>query len=99
MKTSVVNIVHTPNYDIYIGRPGRGLSGMFGNPFKVGRDGDRNQVVEKYRKYFYEKIEKDAVFKAEVQKLKGKRLGCFCSPLRCHGEVFVEYLDKDAPVG
>ena len=94
MKTSVVNILYEI-HDIYIGRPGRGAAGIFGNPFKIGRDGNRDQVIEKYRKYFHEKLESDPVFKKEVQKLKGKRLGCFCKPMSCHGDVIAEYLDKE----
>jgi hypothetical protein len=94
MSTRVVNMIHEI-HDIYIGRPGRGHSGLFGNPFRVGRDGSRDEVIEKFRTYFYERIGKDPVFKAEVLKLKGKRLGCFCSPLRCHGDIIVEYLERD----
>ena len=59
-------------YDVYIGRPS-----VFGNPFTIGKDGDRKEVVEKYRFYFENKIENDDDFLLRVMSLKGKRLGCF----------------------
>lgn len=94
MRTRVVNALKE-RYDVYIGRPGRGLAGPFGNPFKVGRDGTREECIEKYRAYFYEKLEEDSEFKKAVLELKGRTLGCFCAPLKCHGEVIAEYLESD----
>ncbi|PIW12451.1 MAG: hypothetical protein COW35_01440, partial [Candidatus Infernicultor aquiphilus] len=32
------------NYDVYIGRPSK-----WGNPFTIGKDGTRSEVIEKYR--------------------------------------------------
>ena len=92
-KTTVVNMLRS-EYDVYIGRPGRGLAGTFGNPFKVGKDGSREEVIEKFRVYFKDRIEKDPAYKKAVEALRGKRLGCFCAPLSCHGTVYVEYLEK-----
>src|SRR6266545_1014886 len=34
---------------IYVGRPT-----AFGNPFELGRDGDRDEVVERYRRWLAE---------------------------------------------
>ena len=82
------------DYDTYIGRAGFGEEGDFGNPFVIGKDGDRDTVIEKFKFYFYERIKRDPVFKADVKKLKGKVLGCFCKPKRCHGDVIAEYLDS-----
>jgi len=89
MKTRVVNALKE-RYDVYIGRPGRGLAGPFGNPFKVGRDGAREECIEKYRAYFYKRLEEEPEFKKAVLELKGKVLGCFCKPfLACHGDIIV----------
>jgi len=85
--TTLVNIKHKNAYDVYIGR-----ASIFGNPFLIGRDGTRKQVVEKYREYFYNKL-KDPIFAGKVSLLKGKILGCFCAPLSCHGDVIIEYLE------
>ncbi len=87
--TKVVNLRHD-KYEIYIGR-GRGS--IFGNPFVIGIDGTREEVIEKYRVYFNEKVTNDINFKKEVLKLKNKILGCFCAPLKCHGSI-AEIIEK-----
>lgn len=69
------------HYDVYIGRPSK-----WGNPFVVGKDGTREQVVEKYRKYLLSR--KDLL--DSIGELKGKILGCWCSPQVCHGDVLAE---------
>lgn len=86
--TKVVN-VHCQAYDVFIGRPT-----IFGNPFKIGKDGTRAEVIAKYRTRFYNMI-LDSDFRQSVSALKGKTLGCFCSPQPCHGDVIVEYLEGE----
>ena len=66
---------------VYIGRPSK-----FGNPFVIGKDGDRDQVIAKYRDWIATKPE---LIEAAKTKLKGKDLVCFCSPKSCHGDVLV----------
>jgi hypothetical protein len=44
-KTSVVHYKKDA-YDIYVGRPSK-----FGNPFVIGKDGTRQEVVNKYREW------------------------------------------------
>ena len=74
----------------YVGRPT-----IFGNPFKIGQDGDRDQVIEKFRGYFQERLEKDAKFKTQVDKLKdAPALVCWCAPARCHADVLAEYIQQ-----
>ena len=89
MNTRVVN-KYKDNYDVYIGRPS-----VFGNPYIEGEDGNRNEVIEKFRIYFYNRIEKDEKYKEKVLSLKGKKLGCFCKPRSCHGDIYVEYLENE----
>ena len=84
-KTRVVN-VHSEKYDIYIGR-----GSIWENPFRIGFDGDRFEVIEKYRKYL---SSKDKKFIKKLHELKGKKLGCHCAPLPCHGDVLKELIDK-----
>jgi len=86
--TTVVNL-RNDEYDVYIGRPS-----IFANPFKIGPDGGREMVIEKFKVYFLDKIEKDGNFRQAVLQLRGKRLGCFCYPLSCHGSVIAEWLDS-----
>jgi hypothetical protein len=93
MKTTVVNI-HCDEYDVYIGRAGRGQSGYFGNPFPLMDKSARGSTLEKYRDYFYKRIGTDPEFREKVHSLKGKRLGCFCKPHPCHGDIITEYLES-----
>jgi hypothetical protein len=87
-QTKVVNIRHEKG-DVYIGR-----SGPFGNPYVLGQDGDRAEVIRLFRAYFYARLGLDPEWKAKVDSLKGKSLICHCVPLDCHGAVIAEYLDK-----
>lgn len=74
------------HFDVYIGRP----SG-FGNPFIVGRDGTRDEVIAKHREYMYNNPELMETARA----LKGKVLGCYCwSDQPCHGDVLIEIADR-----
>jgi hypothetical protein len=69
-------------FDVYVGRPSK-----WGNPFKIGVDGNRDEVIEKYRQMLIHTPN----FAAEVrQKLRGKVLGCWCAPKPCHGDVLLE---------
>ena len=73
----------TSSYDVYIGRPSK-----WGNPFAIGRDGSREEVIKKYREW----IQKQPELMATLPELRGKVLGCWCAPLPCHGRVLVELL-------
>jgi len=37
----------------------------------------------------------DWKYRAEVEKLRGKKIACWCTPLECHGDVYVEYFEGD----
>lgn len=74
-------------------------STKFGNPYRIKQDGGdytRHESVEKYREWFYNKIENDPDFKQAVEDLEGETLGCWCTPKACHGDVIVAYLEKHA---
>lgn len=90
--TSVVNI-RVANYDVYIGRAGHGHDGYFGNPFVLTPVISRISVLTKYEKWFYERLGSDLVFRKRIHDLKGKTLGCFCSPKLCHGHIIADYLN------
>jgi hypothetical protein len=70
------------NKDIYIGRPSK-----YGNPFEIGKDGTREEVVSKYRIWLYNKIGSSEITIDELVDMKDKNLVCWCAPLRCHGDV------------
>lgn len=81
----VVNLKYE-NCDIRICRPGQ-----WGNPFRIGRDGTREETIEKYRKW----ILMQPMLLAQLYILKDKRLGCWCKPLPCHGDVLVEMVENN----
>ena len=83
MKTRVVHREKSP-FDIYIGRPSK-----WGNPFEIGKDGSRKEVIAKYKEY----IESNPDLKMSLCELKGKVLGCWCKPLPCHGDILAEMCD------
>lgn len=83
-QTIVVN-KYQNKYDIYIGRGSK-----WGNPFNIGKDGNREEVIQKYEMYLLNNFE----LMSSLPKLKGKVLGCFCKPKACHGDILAKYANK-----
>jgi len=71
---------------VYIGRPSR-----WGNPYVIGKDGTREQVIDKYVKYI---LLNPALYFAAKHELRGKDLVCFCSPLACHGDILLRIANE-----
>ena len=65
---------------VYVGRPSK-----WGNPYRVGHDGDRATVIAKYRRYLVQRP--DLI--AALPELTGKQLGCWCKPAPCHADVLI----------
>ena len=80
----VVNLKVENVIGVYIGRGGK-----WGNPFVIGRDGSRADVVRKYEEYARKKFSRE-----ELLELKGATLKCFCKPLACHGDVLVKLIEE-----
>ncbi len=76
----MTKVVHCKreNYNVYIGRGSK-----WGNPYKIGKDGTRGEVITKYETYIMNKPE----LLADIHELRGKVLGCYCKPKACHGDV------------
>ncbi len=94
--TRVINIKKHPDYEHvkstskyeYIGR-----GSYWGNPYSMFEEGDaREEVIRKF-KYDFDFDKFPNKNKAEVYKLAGKRLGCFCKPAVCHGDVLADFLN------
>ena len=77
---------NTPRNVVYIGRPSK-----WGNPFVIGRDGNREQVISKYRNYL---LNSPDLLK-QIGELHGKDLVCYCAPNACHGDVLIEMVDRN----
>ncbi len=89
--------------NIYIGRGGvvfidgkryPQTNSPFANPYKIGKDGTRDDVIEKYKTLIEQKISEDKEFKSSIKKLKGKNLGCWCKPEPCHGDILFQIANK-----
>lgn len=87
-STEVINC-KTDQYDVYIGRPS-----IWGNPFVIRKDGNRKEVIFKYRKWLKDQLKTGNIKIEELKNLKNKKLGCWCKPKPCHGDVILDFLDK-----
>lgn len=63
----------------------------YGNPFRIGKDGTREEVVAKFERWIRSKPELVAAVKRE---LRGKDLLCWCTPKPCHGDVLLKIANK-----
>jgi hypothetical protein len=76
-----------PRDAIYVGRPS-----YWGNPFVIGKDGTREEVLEIFEAWF-----KTSNKMQHIIELKGKDLVCHCSPLPCHADLLLKWAN-DASV-
>lgn len=102
--TTVVN-VNIQEYDVYIGRPQARQPWGFGNPFRIGHDGCREMVINKFMLWLRDgktfecadaTPERRKWILDHVKELQGKRIACFCRPdRRCHGDILAELADAN----
>lgn len=59
---------------------------LYGNPFVMGQDGDRDEVCDSYRDHYLP--HKPSILKT-LPSLKGKVLICHCYPARCHAHSLI----------
>jgi hypothetical protein len=93
--------IRTHKDAVYIGRPS-----PLGNPFPITKSQSRDAVCDLYDQWFSQRVaESDPAIMQELNRLHqlGKqrgilKLGCFCSPYRCHGETIKEYLEQNHEV-
>ena len=84
MITKVVNIqkeYHTK----YIGRGSK-----WGNKFRIGIHGTREECIEQYEKDILSNPE----LLDDLEELRGEILGCFCKPKACHGDILIKLLNN-----
>ena len=92
--TRVVHCRKEP-YDVYIGRPSK-----WGNPFTHLSDSTRAEFIVPTRDDAIDAFEEWITngdgqhLLADLHELKGKVLGCWCKPKRCHGDVLVKLIEK-----
>ena len=66
---------------VYVGPGSR-----WGNPFRIGADGDRATVIRKF--------EETTLPTLDLRPLRGKHLVCFCAPRACHADVLLREANK-----
>lgn len=89
-----MKVVHCKKepYDVYIGRPSK-----WGNPYCIGRDGTREEVLAKYKTALLGPNARENLgYDVEDcrEELKGKTLGCWCAPESCHGDILMELANR-----
>lgn len=99
---TIVTNGHYEEYDVYIGR-----GSMWGNPYShregtlaLYRVESVEQAISRYREHLWNQIREGTVTLDDLRQLDGKRLGCYCKPRPCHGDVIksaVEWAVKRKP--
>lgn len=89
---------------IYIGRPG-----PYGNPYRIGKDGDRGACIELFKRYLkiisnssirhpnsnlLLRLETEMREMIEDEKIHHFKLGCWCAPEPCHGDILKQILEE-----
>lgn len=89
--------------NVYIGRKGVVFvdsirfpkkDSVWANPFKISAEDNRESVIKKYEKYIRRKLDQGEIGLEDLEKLKGKNLGCWCYPEACHGDVLVRLIEE-----
>lgn len=94
-NTVVINMRNEKHGDnfVYIGRGSK-----WGNPYTHIKGKTKAEFLVKNREESIEKYEEWIRQKPELIRclcaLKGKRLGCFCRPYHCHGDVLIELIEE-----
>ncbi len=96
--TRLANLRNGDPYTVYIGRK----SGRhhYGNPFIIGVDGSRDEVVKmcyswlRGRAYSLVEPDRRIWILQNLNSLEGEILGCWCKPLPCHGNVYIQLLKE-----
>lgn len=88
--TIVVNKDRGDKYEVYIGR-----GTIWGNPYQMGVDGDRDEVIRKF-KYDFENgmLKASTDLEKNLDIVRGKVIACHCKPAACHGDVIAAYLNS-----
>jgi hypothetical protein len=90
MNTQVVNLNKEP-YDVYIGRRNRWKKlpdSFWRNPYSVEEHG-REEAIRLYEQFILSSPE----HLGRLHELKGKKLGCWCKPQACHGDILTKLIE------
>lgn len=92
---NIINVKSGKPYDIYCGRYNKTYNleeSKWANPFVIGIDGTRDEVIEKHRL----KINCQPDLLVALPELKGKTLGCWCDYPKenCHCATLLELAES-----
>ena len=87
-KTDLATIKYAENNNLFV-RADRYSD--YGNPFEVGKDGNRDEVCYYYEEYYLP--HKKSILD-KIHLLKGKALGCWCAPEKCHCDSLKKIIDE-----
>jgi Domain of unknown function (DUF4326) len=82
------HIGYIPKNAVYVG-----LGSPYGNENKIGKDGSRAEVIEKYRVWLETQ---PALIERVKRELKGKDLVCYCAPQACHADLLLKIANSEA---
>lgn len=87
--TLVVNKDRGDLYDVYIGG-----GTIWGNPYQMGQDGDRDEVIRKFA-YDFDRgfLKASENLEHNLGIIRGKVIACHCKPAACHGDVLAAHLN------
>ncbi len=82
----IVNLKHEPDAvargAVRIDRRTR-----WGNPYRIGPDGTRDEVIARYRAHLWRRIRSGEIALADLAAIDGRVYACWCHPRPCHGTV------------
>lgn len=67
-------------------------STQYGNQFRIGPDGTREEVIAKHKAFLNNMA--DDELKRFLAPLRGKNLICWCKPKACHGDTYLELANR-----
>lgn len=86
-KTDLATIRYAESKGLYV-RADRFSD--WGNPFEMGKDGDRDEVCKNYENHY---LPFKPSLLNKLNELKGKALGCWCSPEKCHCDTLKKFIE------
>jgi hypothetical protein len=94
--TTVVNWRQCKEGVIYIGRGRGGNPTKWGNPFPLPKHPSEQDLVVCLLRYAWH-VHDRRLYEDVHEDLAGKKLGCFCHPKRCHGDILARIADAKNP--
>lgn len=95
----MINVVNKRKHrgpSLYIGRPS-----SLGNPYVIGEDGDRGEVIAKYETWLSDQYPRNTKVRQSIDEIYhlyksgiDVNLCCWCAPAKCHGDVIKKFVEE-----